>query len=115
MIAHYGNLSSKVGIDKDEMAKHFELTITDDSFTHQRRRQAIEAEARLDGLYVIRTNLPQETMGAEELVKSYKFLARVERVFRSLESVDLQIRPVYHWLAPLGPRPPLLVHAGLSR
>jgi hypothetical protein len=91
-------------IDKHKMAKHFEITITPgidgDSFTYQRRSEAIEAEARLDGLYVIRTNLPQETMGAEELVKSYKSLAQVERAFRSLKSVDLQIRPVYHWLAP---------------
>jgi hypothetical protein len=87
-------------IDKHKMAKHFEITITDDSFTYQRRSEAIEAEARLDGLYVIRTNLPQETMGAADLVKSYKSLAQVERAFRSLKSVDLQIRPVYHWLAP---------------
>jgi hypothetical protein len=87
-------------IDKHKMAKHFEITIIDDSCTYQRRSQAIEAEARLDGLYVIRTNLAQETMGAEELAKSYKSLAQVERAFRSLKSVDLQIRPVYHWLAP---------------
>ena len=87
-------------IDKQKMAKHFEITITDDSFTYRRRSEAIEAEARLDGLYVIRTNLPQETMEAEDLVKSYKSLAQVERAFRSLKSVDLQIRPVYHWLAP---------------
>ena len=87
-------------IDKQKMAKHFEITITDDSFTYRCRSEAIEAEARLDGLYVIRTNLPQETMEAEDLVKSYKSLAQVERAFRSLKSVDLQIRPVYHWLAP---------------
>ena len=87
-------------IDKHKMAKHFELTITEDSFTYRRRGEAIEAEARLDGLYVIRTNLPPETMGAEDLVKSYKSLAQVERAFRALKSVDLQIRPVYHWLAP---------------
>ncbi len=87
-------------IDKHKMAKHFEITITDESFTYQRREQAIAAEARLDGLYVIRTNLPQETMGAEALVQSYKSLALVERAFRSLKSVDLQIRPVHHWREP---------------
>ena len=87
-------------IDKHKMAKHFELTITEDSFTYRRRGEAIEAEARLDGLYVIRTNLPPKTMAAEDLVKSYKSLAQVERAFRALKSVDLQIRPVYHWLAP---------------
>ena len=85
-------------IDKHKMAKHFELTITDDSFTYQRREAAIEAEAKLDGLYVIRSSLPQEAMEAEELVASYKSLAQVERAFRSLKAVDLQIRPVYHWL-----------------
>jgi transposase len=87
-------------IDKHKMAKHFQITITEDSFTYQRREQAIAAEARLDGLYVIRSNLPKQAMSAEDLVASYKSLAQVERAFRSLKSVDLQIRPVYHWLAP---------------
>jgi len=87
-------------IDKHKMAKHFEITITGDSFTYRRRDEAIAAEARLDGLYVIRTSLSAEAMSAEEAVASYKSLALVERAFRSLKSVDLQIRPVYHWLAP---------------
>jgi hypothetical protein len=87
-------------IDKHKMAKHFEITITEERFIYQRRQEAIAAEARLDGLYVIRSNLPQEAMNAEQLVKSYKSLAQVERAFRSLKSVDLQIRPVYHWLEP---------------
>lgn len=91
-------------IDKHKMAKHFEITITPgidgDSFTYRRREAAIAAEARLDGLYVIRTSLSAEAMSAEEAVASYKSLAQVERAFRSLKSVDLQIRPVYHWLAP---------------
>ena len=87
-------------IDKHKMAKHFEFTITDGSFTYRRREEAIQAEARLDGLYVIRTNLPKEAMSAEQLVKSYKSLAQVERAFRSLKSVDLQIRPVHHWREP---------------
>ena len=87
-------------IDKHKMAKHFELTITDDSFSYRRREEAIEAEARLDGLYVIRSNLPQEAMSAEQLVASYKSLAQVERAFRSLKSVDMQIRPVHHWREP---------------
>ncbi len=87
-------------IDRHKMAKHFDLTIADDGFTYRRRTEAIEAEARLDGLYVIRTNLPPEAMSAEELVGSYKSLAQVERAFRTMKSVDLQIRPVYHWLVP---------------
>jgi hypothetical protein len=86
--------------DKHKMAKHFDLTITDEGFTYRCREAAIEAEARLDGLYVVRSSLPAEAMSAEELVASYKSLAQVERAFRSLKSLDLQIRPVYHWLAP---------------
>jgi hypothetical protein len=91
-------------IDKHKMAKHFEITITPgidaESFSYRRRQEAIEAEARLDGLYVIRSSLPQEAMTAAELVASYKSLAQVERAFRSLKALDLQIRPVHHWLAP---------------
>jgi len=87
-------------IDKHKMAKHFELIIADESFSYQRREAAIEAEARLDGLYVIRSSLPREAMKAEGLVASYKSLAQVERAFRSLKAVDLQIRPLYHWREP---------------
>jgi hypothetical protein len=87
-------------IDKYKMAKHFEITITDDSLTYSRREAAIAAEARLDGLYVIRTSLSPEAMSAEEAVASYKSLAQVERAFRTMKSIDLQVRPVYHWLAP---------------
>ncbi len=87
-------------VDNHKMAKHFEITITEDSFSYRRREQAIAAEARLDGLYVIRSNLPKQAMSADDLVASYKSLAQVEHAFRSLKSVDLQIRPVYHWLAP---------------
>ena len=76
------------------------MTVTDHSFTYQRREPAIEAEARLEGLYVIRTSLPSEAISAEQAVTSYKALAQFERAFRSLKSVDLQIRPVYHWRAP---------------
>ena len=87
-------------IDRHKMAKHFEIAITDDSFTYRRREEAIQAEARLDGLYVIRSNLPREAMSAEQLVAGYKSLAQVERAFRSLKAVDLQIRPVHHWREP---------------
>ncbi len=87
-------------VDKKKMAKHFEIAIADDGFAYHRRAEAIAAEARLDGLYVIRTNVPAETMDAGELVASYKSLARVERAFRSLKAVDLQVRPVFHWRAP---------------
>lgn len=84
------------GIDKKKMAKHFEITITDDAFSYHRREEAIAAEARLDGLYIVRTSLSAEAMGAQEVVGSYKSLALVERAFRSFKSVDLQVRPVFH-------------------
>ena len=87
-----------VGVHK--MAKHFELTITDNSFSFCRQYDAIEREARLDGIYVIRTSLTAEMMSAAEAVRAYKDLARVERAFRSLKSIDLQIRPVHHWIEP---------------
>jgi transposase len=89
----------RVGRDlkNSKMKKHFELTIADDSFCYQRLDEKIAAEAALDGLYVIRTSLAAETLSAEQTVSSYKGLARVERAFRSLKSVDLKVRPIYHW------------------
>jgi hypothetical protein len=87
-------------IDRHKMRKHFELCLRDDGFTWHRKAESIAAEARLDGLYVVRTSVPAETMSAAEAVGAYKSLARVERAFRVLKSVDLQIRPVHHWLEP---------------
>jgi hypothetical protein len=87
-------------LDKHKMAKHYELAITDTSFAWRRKEAAIAAEARLDGLYVIRTNVPKAELTAEETVGAYKSLSRVERAFRSLKTVDLEIRPVFHWTAP---------------
>ena len=70
------------------------------SITSLRRKEdEIAAEARLDGLYVIRTSLPKEAIGAEDAVSAYKSLSQVERAFRSLKSVDLEIRPIHHWLS----------------
>lgn len=86
--------------DRHRMAKHFDLTITDDGFTFRRKPDSIAAEARLDGLYVVRTSLPAEAMSAVDVVGSYKALARVERAFRTLKSIDLAIRPVHHWIEP---------------
>ncbi len=86
-------------IDKYKMAKHFELTITDDRFHYQRKIENIENEAALDGIYVIRTDVPRETLSAEDTVRSYKGLSVVERAFRSFKSVDLKVRPIHHRLA----------------
>jgi transposase len=81
-----------------KMKKHFDLTITDDAFNYARKTAEIAAEAATDGLYVVRTSLPVETLDDADTVRSYKSLARVERAFRCIKSVDLNVRPVYHWL-----------------
>ena len=86
-------------IDKHKMRKHFDLDIADASFSFTRKADAIAAEAATDGLYVIRTSLAQAALGDEDTVRSYKSLALVERAFRCIKTVDLQVRPVHHWLA----------------
>jgi transposase len=94
-------IALKVGavLDQHKMAKHFTLNIADTSFSFARKEEAIAAEAATDGLYVVRTSLPAERLDDAATVRSYKSLARVERAFRCLKSVDLQIRPIHHWLA----------------
>lgn len=86
-------------LDHYHMAKHFGLTITDTSLTWARKQDNIAAEAALDGLYVIRTSLGAEQLAANAAVAAYKSLAQVERAFRSLKTVDLHVRPVYHFSA----------------
>lgn len=82
-----------------KMAKHFELTIEEQSLTYARKPQSIAQEAALDGIYVLRTSVAASAIPAEETVRCYKRLAQVERAFRSLKSVDLKVRPIYHRLA----------------
>jgi transposase len=86
-------------LNKKKVAKHFVVTIRDGDLSWQRRLDQIEAEARLDGIYVIRTSVPADQMAAAETVQAYKDLSRVERAFRSLKGVDLDIRPIRHWTA----------------
>jgi hypothetical protein len=83
-----------------KMAKHFEITITDTVFTYRRKQKAIEVEAALDGIYVLRTSVPKEKLGAEDTVRVYKDLAKVERAFRCMKTVDLHVRPIHHRLVP---------------
>src|SRR5205814_234360 len=83
-----------------KMAKHFDTTIADDTFSFARIPAAIAAEAALDGIYVVRTNLPVVQSDAAATVRAYKGLAAVERAFRSMKTVDLELRPVFHWTAP---------------
>jgi Transposase DDE domain len=87
-------------IGKRKMAKHFEIAITDATFSFSRKQDQIDAEARLDGIYVLRTNLTAEQSDTAATVRAYKGLAQVERAFRCMKTVDLDIRPVFHWTAP---------------
>jgi transposase len=80
-----------------KMAKHFVLQIEDDSFSYERRETQIAQEAALDGLYVVRTSVEQEVLTTEETVSAYKDLSNVEQAFRSLKTIDLHVRPIYHW------------------
>jgi len=87
-------------LGRRKVAKHFRITITDDDLSFTRDAASIAAEAALDGLYVLRTNVPAESLSAADTVRAYKSLARVERAFRSLKTIDLDLRPVFHWTAP---------------
>ena len=80
------------------MAKHFTIEITDEAFTFTRNTETIAAEAALDGIYVLRTSLPADTLPAEDVVLRYKGLEDVERFFRTLNS-ELDVRPIRHRLA----------------
>ncbi len=86
-------------INRHKMAKHFTLSITDESFSYRREARSISAEAALDGLYAVRTSVSETTLDAGETVAAYKSLSRVERAFRSLKTVDLKVRPVFHYRA----------------
>ena len=95
------NIALRVGkvINKFKVAKHFAISITDESFSYQRKEASIANEAALDGIYVIRTSVPREVLDANATVGAYKSLGEVERAFRSLKSIDLKIRPIFHRLA----------------
>jgi hypothetical protein len=84
--------------NKFKVAKHIDLEITDDSFTFTRNQDSIAAEAALDGIYVLRTSLPADTLDHDDVVARYKALADVERFFRTLNG-ELDVRPIRHRLA----------------
>jgi Transposase DDE domain len=94
------DIGVKVGrvLGRFKMAKHFTLDIGDTSFGYARNQPAIDAEAALDGIYVVRTSVAASKLDAAATVEAYKRLANVERDFRSLKTVDLQLRPVHHYL-----------------
>jgi hypothetical protein len=93
---------TKIGVEvgkvlgASKVAKHFRYEITSDTFTFQRDQASIEAEAALDGIYVIRTNVSAETLGAREVVEAYKQLAEVEKAFRIMKGFALEVGPIRH-------------------
>jgi transposase len=91
-------IAKKVGkvINRRKVEKHFNLSIEDGAFNFERDEDAIRREAMLDGVYVIRTTEPPQRLSAEDVVRRYKDLARVERAFRCLKSIDILIRPIFH-------------------
>ncbi len=86
-------------VNKYKMAKHFTLDITDNTFDYHRDPEQIDAEAALDGIYVIRTSLPTESLDAPGVITAYKNLAYVERDFRIIKVDDLDLRPIFHYLS----------------
>jgi len=97
-----GEIGRAVGavIGRRKVGKHFSITITNDQLSFTRNDAAIAKEAALDGFYVLRTNVPADAINTADTVRAYKSLARVERAFRSLKTIDLDIRPIYHWVSP---------------
>jgi hypothetical protein len=98
-LAGAGKIGVRVGkvVGRYKMAKHYILDIKDDRFAFTRAQDQITAEAAMDGLYVIRTTVPVEQMNSAKVVATYKSLARVERDFRSLKAIDLDLRPIHHY------------------
>lgn len=85
-------------INKYKVAKHFRLDIQDDALSFDLDQDKVNAESALDGIYVVRTSLAAHELNADDTVRSYKLLANVERAFRSLKTLDLNVRPIHHHL-----------------
>ncbi len=81
-----------------KVGKHFQITITYERFTYSRKTDQIDAEAALDGIYILRTNVAPEDMTAGDVVRSYKDLEQVELAFRTFKGPELEIRPIHHHL-----------------
>lgn len=99
-LADAGKIGIRVGaaLRKYKMGKHFDIAITDTRLSITRRQAAIDAEAALDGIYVIRTNVSADRLDTADVVTAYKSLSHVERDFRSVKTIDLDLRPIHHRL-----------------
>ena len=84
-------------VNKFKVKKHFDLSIDDGRFAFTRKSEQIAVEAALDGIYILRTTVDSQAFSTSDVVRSYKQLARVENAFRTLKSIDLEIRPIYHY------------------
>lgn len=96
-----GEIGIRVGrvLNKYKVAKHFAVKTREGELTWSLRTARIAAEAALDGIYIIRTNVAATRLSDADAVRTYKQLSRVERAFRTLKSIDLQVRPIHHRLA----------------
>jgi len=90
----------KVGekLGRHKMGKHIRVTITDDDLAFEIDQDSVQQESRMDGIYVIRTSVPGATLTAADAVRAYKSLSDVERAFRTIKSIDLNVRPIHHRL-----------------
>jgi hypothetical protein len=97
-----GEIGLRAGavLSRFKVGKYFRVHIGDHSLRFVRNHDTLDRDAAMDGIYVIRTSVPKEVMGADEAVLTYKQLSKVERAFRTLKSVDLQVRPIYHYVEP---------------
>ena len=97
-----GKIGVRVGrvINKYKMAKHFKLDIGDGELAFEIDQDSVREESSLDGLYVIRTSVPAEAIGRDDVVRSYKRLTKVERDFRSMKASGLEVRPIFHRTEP---------------
>lgn len=91
------SIDRRVGRDANrrKVAKHFEITVTDNAVVWQRREDNIVAEARLDGVYIVRTSLSESAIATNEAVEAYKSLAQVERAFRTMKLSRFKVRPIF--------------------
>jgi Transposase DDE domain len=94
------NIGLRLGkvLNKRKMAKHFEVAITDSTLVITRQQASIDAEAALDGIYVLRTTIGADELDADGVVSAYKDLANVERDFRHIKVDDIDLRPIHHRL-----------------
>ena len=94
-------INHRVGRDANrrKVEKHFDIVVTDDELTCERKAEKIAAEARLDGIYIVRTSLDKDAIGTNEAVEAYKSLSRVERAFRNMKNSRLEVRPIYMYNA----------------